>query len=138
MFKKIKDERIQLKNLRHIRILFMIQSLGILTILIYDLVTGGFEKMMSNPLWYVFMITLIVSGYLSMNISVNYEPENKSPKRSLMIGFLVVIGISIIISITVALVESGDWKSGFLVGGIIFICSIIPMFYLYHLRRRQL
>src|SRR5690625_7529120 len=83
MFKKIKDERIQLKNLRHIRILFMIQSLGILTILIYDLVTGGFEKMMSNPLWYVFMITLIVSGYLSMNISVNYEPENKSPKRKI-------------------------------------------------------
>src|SRR5690625_7056530 len=117
MFKKIKDERIQLKNLRHIRILFMIQSLGILTILIYDLVTGGFEKMMSNPLWYVFMITLIASGYLSMIISVNYEPEYKSQKRSLMIGFLVVMGISIMIRITVALVDSGEWKSRILVVG---------------------
>ncbi|MFD1452764.1 hypothetical protein [Oceanobacillus sojae] len=74
--KKIKDERLKLKNLKDIRVLFLIQTIGIVVgILGYDFGTKGIDGMTDNPLWYVFMITAIVSAYLSIGISVDHEAQ---------------------------------------------------------------
>ena len=43
--KKITDERLVLRNLQHIRIAFIVQTLGILSILGYELYQGGLEGM---------------------------------------------------------------------------------------------
>ena len=56
--KKIRDERLILRNLKNIRIVFVIQTLGIVGILGYDLVTKGMDAMTSNPLWPLLMISM--------------------------------------------------------------------------------
>ena len=86
--KKIKDERLILKNLKNIRIAYIIQTVGILGILGYDLVTKGLDGMRENPLWLVFMITTVISAYLSMSISADHESNENPRKRALVFRFL--------------------------------------------------
>src|SRR5690625_3628985 len=105
MIQKIKDERLKVKNLENIRIAFLIQTLGIIGILGYDLVTKGMDAMTSNPLWFVFIITGVVTAYLSMNISIDHESEKKDPKKGLSIALVVLISISIIVGVLVYLTE---------------------------------
>ena len=64
--KKIKDERLKLQNLQNLRIVFMVQTLGILAILGYEFIRFGFDKVISDPLWLVFLITGIVNQYLNL------------------------------------------------------------------------
>lgn len=79
--KKIKDERLKLQNLKNIRIAYIIQTVGILGILGYDFIAKGPDGMRANPLWIVFMITAIISAYLSMSVSVDHESNEKEPKK---------------------------------------------------------
>lgn len=133
--KKITDERLIMKNLQHIRIAFIIQTLGILAILGYDLVTKGIDGMRENPLWLVFMITSIVYAYLSMGISVDYEDERKSAKKSLVLSLGVVALIAIIIGICIALTDGP--MNGVIIGGIIFLCFLPSALFVYYLRRKK-
>ena len=88
--KKITDERLVLKNLKNIRIAYIIQTVGILGILGYDLVTKGLDGMRENPLWIVFMITTVISAYLSMSISADHESNKINPQKSLSISLVVL------------------------------------------------
>lgn len=135
--KKIRDERLILRNLNNIRIAFIVQTIGIIAILGYDLVTKGMEGMTSNPLWIVFLITAVVLGYLSMNISVEHETGEKSPKRGLWISISVLIAITLGVGILVVLSDGFGLLDGVIFGGIIFVCGIVPIFYIYHLRKKQ-
>ncbi|MBU5465872.1 hypothetical protein KQI49_03390 [Virgibacillus sp. MSJ-26] len=133
--KKITDERLQLKNLKNIRVLFLIQTVGIIAILGYDLVTKGMEGMTANPLWLVFIITGVASAYLSMGISIDHESSEKSPKKgliiSLFVSVIVAIGFGILITLT------GDLATGTLIGGIVFVCCLAPSLYMYYLRMKR-
>lgn len=135
---KIKDERLKLKNLKNIRVLFMIQTIGILGILGYDLITKGIDGMTDNPLWFVFIITAVVSAYLSMNISVDHETSGKSPEKGLTTSLMITALISIVIGILISLSEGTPATTGILIGGIVFICGGIPCFYVYRLRKRTM
>src|SRR5690625_2086637 len=125
MMKKITDERLQLQNLKNIRVLFLIQTDGIIAILAYDLVTKGMEGMTGNPLWFVLLITGVASAYLSMSISIDHESSEKSPKKgliiSLFVSVIVAIGFGILISLT------GDLATGALIG--VFVCCLAPSLY---------
>jgi hypothetical protein len=132
--KKIKDERLILKNLQNIRVAYIIQTIGILAILGYDLVTKGMDGMTKNPLWLVFMMTAVISAYLSMNISVDHETNEKSPKIRLVISLAVAALISIAVGIGVSLTDGFGPINGIVLGGIIFICSLAPTLYIYYLR----
>ena len=135
--KKIKDERLVLKNLQNIRVAYIIQTIGILAILGYDLVTKGMDGMTKNPLWLVFMITAVISAYLSMNISVDHETNEKSPKIRLVISLAVAALLSIAVGIAVSLTDGFGSINGIVLGGIIFICSLAPAFYIYYLRMKR-
>ncbi|MBN6206810.1 hypothetical protein JYK21_10100 [Ralstonia pickettii] len=135
--KKIKDERLVLKNLNNIRIAYLIQTLGIIGILGYDFVTKGISGMTDNPLWFVFIVTAIVSAYLSMNISVQHESDKKKPRKGLLISLIVLIIICLAISVFVSLSEGSNIADGALIGGIFFICGIAPILYIYHLRNKN-
>jgi len=137
MMKKITDERLQLKNLKNIRVLFLIQNIGILGILGYDLVTKGMDGMTSNPLWFVLIITGVVSAYLSMSISVDHESDKKSPNKGLIISLIVGALISIVVGIFVSLTDGFGLTNGIVIGGIIFICSLAPILYIYYLRTKR-
>ncbi|MGP4076928.1 hypothetical protein [Halobacillus sp. K22] len=134
---RIKDERLQLRNLKNIRIVYIIQTFGILAILAYDLVTKGMDGMTENPLWAVFMISAVVNAYLMMNISVDHEKQ-KSPQKGLYISLAVVSIIAITSGVLVALIGTNGIGSGFLIGGIIFVCSLVPVIYIYVLRKRKI
>lgn len=134
--KKIKDERLKLKNLKDIRVLFLIQTIGIVGILGYDFVTKGINGMTDNPLWFVFMVTAIVSAYLSMGISVDHESSDKSPKKGLAVSLAVTVFIAVVIGILTSLSEGIPAINGVLVGAIIFVCGFVPCIYVYRLRKK--
>lgn len=135
--KKISDERLILQNLKNVRIAYFIQTLGILGILGYDLITKGFEGMRENPLWLVFMITTIIFAYLSMSISVEYENKKTDSQKSLRISLLILILISAVVGFLVSLTDGFTIINGLIIGGILFICGLIPIVYIYNLRKRQ-
>ncbi|HCC3140738.1 TPA: hypothetical protein M4451_003121, partial [Legionella pneumophila] len=97
MMKKINDERLIMKNLQNIRIAYIIQTIGILGILGYVLVTKGMDGMTDNPVWYVFIVTAIVSAYLSMNVNVDHENRKKDPKKGLYLSILIITVLSFFI-----------------------------------------
>lgn len=135
MMKIITDERLKLKNLKNIRVLFLVQTLGIIGILGYDLVTKGMDGMTDNPLWYVLIITGIVSAYLSMSISIDHESSEKSPKKGLIISLIVsafiAVGFGVLIFLT------NDMAISILIGGIVFVCFLAPSLYIYYLRKKR-
>lgn len=126
--KKIRDERLILKNLKNVRIAYIVQTVGILGILGYDFLTKGLEGMRQNPLWMVFMITIIVFTYLSMGISVDHESDEKSPKKGTIISLIVLMAIATIIGIAVNFTDGFGIMDGFIMGGIIFMCGLIQSF----------
>lgn len=135
--KKITDERLVLRNLRNIRIAYIIQTAGILGILGYDLVTKGLEGMRENPLWVVFMITTVISAYLSMSISADHESHIMNPKKSFSISLVVLILISTVVGFLVAFTDGFNAIDGLIFGGILFICGIVPIIYIYNLRVKR-
>lgn len=135
MMKKVTDERLKLKNLKNIRVLFSVQSIGIIGILGYDWITKGIDAMTTNPLWYLFIITTIISAYLSMSISVDHESHGKSPKKGLIISSVVIVLVSIVVGILVSF--TSNLSSGALVGTVIFMCFLVPILYVYYLRTRK-
>lgn len=132
--KKIKDERLQLQNLKNIRIIFIVQNLGIIGILAYDYFSKGMEEMRNNPLWLLFIISMIILAYLSMSISTDYERQPANPKRSLVISLVASGLICTLIGFLVAKSESNRIFEGTLLGGCLFICILIPVVYIYTLR----
>lgn len=135
--KKIKDERLIMKNLQNIRIAYIIQTLGILGILGYYLVTSGMDGMTDNPLWYVLIITAIVSAYLSMNVSVDHENSKKDPKKGLYLSISIITVLSLLIGMLVINTDGYHLMNGVLVGGIIFVCGLAPIIYIYYLRNKR-
>lgn len=134
---KIKDERLKLKNLQNIRIAYGVQTLGIWGILGYEWATKGIDGMTKNPLWFVFILTSIVSASLSMDIGVAHEGTTKSPKKGLLISLVILTGAAIVLGILGTAGEEFTVFSGILLGGIVFISGLVPILYLYHVRKKN-
>ncbi|MCR8848007.1 hypothetical protein NQ095_06270 [Rossellomorea sp. SC111] len=135
--KKITDERLKLQNLKNIRVLFLFQNAGILGILVYDFITSGLDGMTDNPLWFLFIMTTVVSAYLSMSISVDHEEERHPPKKSLLMAVVVVTVLSVLLGVITSLPEGADMTDGLIVGGVIFVCGLIPAIYVYSIRKKR-
>ncbi|MEH6931753.1 MULTISPECIES: hypothetical protein [Bacillus] len=135
--KKITDERLILRNLKNIKITYIVQTIGILSILGYDFFQGGLDRMRENPLWMVFILTSIVSAYLSMNISVEQERAIINPQKSFIIRLVVLAVIVVFIAYLISITPNYGWKDGLLLGSILLICGFIPMYYVYRLRLKQ-
>jgi hypothetical protein len=135
--KKITDERLLLRNLQNIKIAYIVQTIGILCILGYELAQGGLEGMRQNPLWLVFMLTTVVYTYLSMSVSVEHETKVKDPKKSLMISLVVLSLISLVVAYLTSITPNFGWGQGGMIGAIIFICGYVPCHYVYRLRQKQ-
>ena len=131
------DERLILKNLQTIRIAFVVQTLGIIGILGYDLVTSGMDGMRENPLWIVFIVAVTILAYLSMNVSVDHENDKKPAKKGLIISLIVVAVISIAIGILTTLSQGSTAKDGIIIGLVILICGLAPSLLVFNLRRKR-
>lgn len=86
--KKITDERLIVQNLQHIKIAYIVQTIGVLSILGYEVFKGG-------------------------------------------------IIIALVFAILTSITPNFNWGNGLLIGGIIFVCGVIPVSYVYRLRIKQ-
>lgn len=136
--KRIKDERLKIKNLKNTRIAYIIQTLGIIAILGYDLITQGIDGLRENPLWLVLLITTVVFLYLSMSISVDHENGLKSPQKQFKLSLIILLVLSVLAGFFVSITDGFSLLYGLLSGGILFICGLIPTVYIYSLRKKQL
>jgi len=140
MFKKIKDERLVLRNLKDIRIAFVIQTIGIIAILVYTGVTDGVRAIMNHPLWIVFMITVIVLSFLSMRISVDMEDHEDKQKKPKPYYWTVIL--SIVIGAVVGLLtrfgpDHGSTRDALIMGSVIFICFLMSFTIAHYLRKKR-
>lgn len=135
--KKITDERLILRNLYNVRIVYIVQTIGILFILGYELFQGGMERVTNNPLWLVFLLSSIVYGYLSMSVSVAHEKEINNPQKSFVISLIVLLMIVAVVTSLVSITPDYHIGHGLLFGAILFICGIIPIYYVFRLRVKQ-
>lgn len=78
--KKIKDERLILQTLKNVRIAFLFQSLGIISILGYIGFTEGIDQITKSSLWLLFILTSIVLSYLQLSVSIDVEEGEKGNK----------------------------------------------------------
>lgn len=136
--KKINDERLILQNLKNIKVAYIVQTVGIIGILGYDLINHGAETMFKSPVGLVFLISSITSMFLNSKINVDFEKDNKNPKTGLILSILVVIAISVVSGIMISKGDSFDKINGILSGVLIFVCGLIPSFYIYKLRKEKL
>lgn len=134
--KKVKDERLILINLQHIRIAYIIQTIGVFTILAFEFIYKGMDDMTNNPLWLVLMISTIVYLFLSMRVSVDHEPATRSPKKGFAIATTISVIISIVIGVFVSISDGYGAINGIITGAITFICFLVPSFYLYYIRMK--
>ena len=135
--KKIKDERLVLKNLQNIRIVYIVQTIGVLCILGYSFFQGGLEEMRANPLWLLFILTSVVFAYLSMNVNVANEKTVADPKKSFSISMVLLTAIAIIVAYLTSITPNYGWTEGVLLGVILFVCGLIPLYYIYRLRVKE-
>src|SRR5699024_521315 len=89
------DERLALKNLRKIRVAFAVQALGIIGVLGYYLVAGGYEDIYKSPLNILFSLSILILIFLSMNITVDYENSRKHAGKGLAISIIVLLFASL-------------------------------------------
>lgn len=136
--KKIKDERLIMLNLQHIRIAYIVQTIGIFIILSYHFFKYGMEETTKNPLWIVFILTAIVYNYLNMSVSVENEKVIKKPQQSYIISLAVVTLIAIVIGVLTSITPDFNWSDGMIIGGTILASGVIPVSYIYRLRVKQL
>ena len=134
---KIKDERLIMRNLQNIKIVYIVQTIGILGILGHSFLQGGLDEMTANPLWLLFMLTTILSAYLSMRLSVENEQPVQNPAKSFRISLFVSMTISITVSTLTLLTPGFGLSDAFLIGSILFICGFIPIYYIYRLRVKE-
>ncbi|MFC6464042.1 hypothetical protein ACFP65_03360 [Marinilactibacillus sp. GCM10026970] len=134
--KKNTDERLILKNLKNIRIAYVIQTIGIFMILAYDRITIGSNALRGNPLWFVFIISTTILVFSSITISVDHEVQKRVTKKSLLISIAIIAFISIAVGIFAPFTSESGPISGFITGGIFFICVFVPYMYLYYLRNK--
>ncbi|KYG34947.1 DUF6773 family protein [Alkalihalobacillus trypoxylicola] len=136
MFKKITDERIAEKNLKMFRTLFIIQTLGIIFLLTLHVIEHGIAELTSTPVWYVFIITGIVSGYLQMNLSVENDDNDKKPSKY-SIGVSLIVSLLLSFVIAFVLLQDNSLVAKSISMFFFFIAIFIPSLYIFYLRKEK-
>lgn len=134
--KKLTDERLIIRNLKNIRIVFVLQTLGIVGILIYKAIMNGISDILGSPLWYVLMISLIVGAYLNLTIAVDSEEQQQNEQMSYPKKVLLALGIGIIISLLLIFTSDNPVWSSALIGAVFFLCFLAPITYTHFLKKK--
>lgn len=89
--KKIKDERLILITLKNIRMAYVIQTLGILAILIYTGFASGLNAVIESPLFSVMMLSNLFLIGLQMKVSADIEATEKKHRKPLPYSALILL-----------------------------------------------
>lgn len=139
--KKIKDERLQMQNLKNIRIAFIVQTIGIFAILLYEVITKGIMEAKNNPLWFVFTLTVVVFTWLNLKINVDVY-DNAHHQKKPGPYYRIVILTALVGTVFALLAKFGPDHSSnseaLLAGSVVFVCFLIPFSFVYYLRKKRL
>lgn len=79
--RKIKDERLLIKNLKNIRVAFLVQTFGIFAVLTYIAITEGASEATGNLFFTVFMVSMLVYLWLHLGISRDVSEHSEGIKK---------------------------------------------------------
>ena len=134
--KGIQDERLELQRLKNIRFVFIVQTIGILVILLLQLFTDGIRAVAMNPLWILLMIVGVILSYQNLMIADEIEDEETEPGP-----YYRVILWSLLFSVISALFTffyPGDQGgNAIVVGLIVFACFFILFSIVYVLLKKR-
>lgn len=137
--KKITDERLQLVNLKNTRILFLVETLQILAIQIYTVITDGPEAAFHSPLMFVIFTIGALGGFLQMRVSADMEDSQKHRRKPMPYYGLFLISLTIGASVSIVLLLTDPHHpAGALISGIIFfICFLAAFSVGYYIRKKR-
>ncbi len=135
--KKIKDERLILQNLKNIRVAFIVQTIGIIGILVYQAITDGIMAFTKNPLWLLLLVVGVVLNYQNLMIANDIEDKKSNPGSYYRILILAVI-IGVVIGLLVKFFPGDSNPNALLAGIAVSLCFLIPFSIVHFLLKRRL
>ena len=134
--KKIRDERLILQNLKNIRMAFIVQTIGIIGILVYQLISEGVMDLTGNPLWMLLLLIGVVLGYQNLIVANDIEDKKSNPGPYYRVIILATI-VGGVIGLLVKLFP-GDGNPNALIAGLaVFFCFLIPFSVVHFLVKRS-
>ena len=138
--KKIKDERLLLKNLKNIRIAFLVQSIGLFSVLTYIALTEGPREATGNLFFTVFLLSMAVYLWLSLDISRDVSDHSEIEKRPAPYYRWVLLsaGIGIVIGLAARFgPDKSSVSDSLLVAGVVFVCFLILYSINYFIKKKR-
>lgn len=131
--KIVKDERLMIEGLKHIRLAFILQNVVILGIVFYRYVLQGAGYESVSDLLMVFMGGIIVINFLNLKNSVEvYEHTGGVSLSYFMKLLLIPVGIVIgLLAICIIVTPDISIKEIGITGVIMFVCFLIPSLFIY-------
>ena len=135
--KKIKDERLILQNLKNIRTAFIVQTIGIIGILVYQAISDGMMAFTKNPLWMLLLLVGIVLNYQNLMIVNDIEDKktNPGPYYRILISAIVV---GVVVGLLVKLFPGDGNPNALFAGAAVSLCFLIPFSIVHFLLKRRL
>lgn len=135
--KKMKDERLLLENLKNIRVAFLLQTAGIVGILIYEGANKGIGAIVQHPLWLLLLGTGIILLYLNMKGAADIEASTKNRNQ---IPYFQKIMMSLVMSVIIGLIlfiaPGVSNRDGMIIGGVLFLTFVVT-FTISHLLQKS-
>lgn len=131
--KIVKDERLMIEGLKHIRLVFILQNIIILGIVFYRYVLQGAGYESVSDLLMVFMGGIIVINFLNLKNSVEvYEHTGGVSRNYFMKLLLIPVGIVIgILAICIIVTPDISIREISMTGRIMFTCFLVPSLFIY-------
>lgn len=134
---KIKDERLILQNLKNIRVAFIVQTIGISGILVYQGIANGIMALTKNPLWILLLLVGIVLNYQNLIIANDIEDKKTNPGSYYWILISAAV-IGVVIGLLVKFFPGEGNPNALLAGVAVSLCFLIPFSIVHFLLKRRL
>ncbi|MDH4423418.1 hypothetical protein QEZ44_18670 [Bacillus cereus] len=136
--KIVKDERLMIEGLKHIRLAFVSQNIVILGIVFYRYVLQGAGYESVSDLLMVFMGGIVVINFLNLKNSVEvYEHTGGVSRRYFMKLLFIPVGVVIgILAICIIVTPDISIKEISITALIMFACFSVPSLFIYIYMKR--
>ena len=123
--KKIRDERLIIRNLKNIRIAFVVENIMIVLILIWQAFKQHIDVLTpNNPFFAVIIFSALTLNILSINITAPTEDKPKVSLKKLVIHFLAIMVLASLIFLALF---SGKHPIISLIAGTAIACVLLGM-----------
>ncbi|ALC54585.1 MULTISPECIES: hypothetical protein [Bacillus] len=131
--KIVKDERLMIEGLKHIRLVFILQNIIILGIVFYRYVLQGAGYESVSDLLMVFMGGIVAINFLNLKHSVEAYEHTGGVSRSYFMKLLFIpVGVVIgLLAICIIVTPNISIKAISITALIMFACFLVPSLFIY-------